>query len=242
MIKKFILLALLFCCLQNINSQWQQFIIDTTAGGIKDVFVLNTNTIWVISRDTPGKVYRTTNAGSSWLSSGIINETLFFITAADALTAWVSTGGGYIYKTTNGGLNWNLQSYSPRNFINKIHFFNANTGYFIADAVNDTVGFFYTRNGGATWKRSSNAPINNSSVLLLENCVNHLDTNLIWFCGNHGNNVYKFYKLTGGFEAPWQILDYGQSGIFRYAVFKDYQNGLAESLTNILVTTNGGLN
>lgn len=238
---KILFLVLHFIISVTLISQWQQVSVFNSTEKIQNLDVVDQSVIWVVSFEASSKIYRSTNSGLTWISSGTIPEYCYFISAVNSTTAWVSSAAGNMYKTTNGGVNWVQQSYSPKNYINRIHFFNANTGYFLADAVNDTVGFFYTRNGGNTWIRSSNTPINNTTTLIVENCANQLDTNFIWFCGHHGGTNYKFYKLNGGFESTWQLYDYGQSGSFRFAVFKDNLNGIAAAYGGqIVITSDGG--
>lgn len=238
---KILFIVLQFIISVTLISQWQQVNIFNSTEKIQNLDAVGQSVIWVVSFEAASNIYRTTNSGLNWIHSGSVPEYCYFISAVNSTTAWVSSGLGNIYKTSNGGINWVQQQYSPKNFINRIHFFNENTGYILADAVNDTVGFFYTRNGGNTWIRSSKAPVSNSGTLLVENCGNQLDTNFIWFCGHHGETNYKFYKLTGGFESLWQVHDYGQTGSFRFAVFKDNLNGIAAAYGGqIVITSDGG--
>lgn len=227
----------------HINTQWQVININSSLSTIQDLSVVNQSVIWVLEKLTPNRVYITTNGGLYWFEAGNLPEQSYFISAVNNSTAWVSTYTGKIFKTSNGGLNWIQQIYSHQRFINNLHFFNLNTGYFIADEVNDTIGFFYTRNGGSNWIRSQNAPRSSVTGTLIENCVFQYDTNFIGFCGYLGSNNYKFNKLTGGFEASWQTLNYGTSGAFRTAGFVNSQEGLAADINgNIIITTNGGIN
>ncbi|MBE2217488.1 MAG: T9SS type A sorting domain-containing protein [Ignavibacteria bacterium] len=236
-----LVLVLLFFTIMPTYSQWQYIDINSSIDRLQDINAADNLNIWAISRSVPTYVFRSTNGGFSWLAAGSLPEQSYFISSVNGNNAWVSSGSGNIYKTSNGGLNWVDQNYSPKSFINHLHFFNSNTGYFISDAVNDTVGFFYTRDGGTNWKRSTNSPLTNYAGFMIENTIGQLDTNLIWICSNTGSG-YKFFKLMGGFESTWQVFTYAQTGFFRYAVFKDTLNGFAADQNKIITTTNGGAN
>jgi len=103
--------------------------------------VVDGNVVWVLSSplSRPSLEFsRTTDGGATWIPGTVTGAsgTPTAIEALDALTAWV----GYkttvlgdrarIYKTTNGGTTWVLQStaFNQSGYINDIHFFDADNG------------------------------------------------------------------------------------------------------------------
>ena len=98
-----------------------------------------------------GMVFRTTNAGSNWISQSIINnEDLTSICFPSAETGYTSSSEGKILKTTNGGVNW-TQINSPVSIsILKIYFIDDKTG-FISTGPADNGKIFKTDNGGSNW-------------------------------------------------------------------------------------------
>ena len=90
-----------------------------------------------------GKIFKTTNSGTSWQLKnsgfGSVSDILF----TDQSTGYYS-GSGYIYRTTNEGLNWNIINGV---FGNSFSFVNSNTGY--ASYSNGT--FYKTTNAGVSW-------------------------------------------------------------------------------------------
>ena len=226
------------------QNPWKEINVDNSSSRFRDVCVVNEYIIWAVKAfDTTSNICRTTNGGLNWQIFSL-GEIIYFISAINENQVWVSTLNGDVYKSINGGINWIQQNYSPKAFINYLKFFNANTGFFIADPnpVYDTIGFFYTRNGGTNWIRPPHSPLIYYNVALTENCVNAIDTNFIWFCACTAPLTYRFYCLKGGFGAQWQSYSYGENGGFRYAVFKDTLNGLAASPEKIMITSNGGIN
>lgn len=244
--KKLFLLVLALLLINPIIvvSQWQTYNV-APSGRFFDVCVVTPDLIWA-SGDT-AKVYRTTNGGVSWQNLSSIPSTYpgLQITAVDQNRAWVNLGTK-IFHTSNGGVTWTEQFYSPVTFINKIQFFNQNTGYIVADQADSVVGFFVTRNGGANWVRSANSPVlgTTSTMWMNDNGVNSLDSNFIWFVAKGMPQVYsRFYKLTGGLNNAWQYYNIGSSpGQYSYSAFKNSDTGLVTSSGGISMTTNGGIN
>lgn len=242
--KLFLLVFALLLLNPIIVSQWETYNV-APSGRFFDVSVITPQIIWA-SGDS-AKVYRSTNGGLNWqnLSSIPLIYPGLQITAVNQNHAWLNLGTK-IYHTTNGGVLWSEQFYSPVTFINKIHFFNQNTGYLVADQTDSVVGFFVTRNGGANWVRSANSPVFvNSTNWISDNGANSLDTNFIWFVAEGVPGAYsRFYKLTGGLNNVWQSYIIGNSvQQCKYAAFKNSNTGIVTSLTQgILMTTNSGVN
>ncbi len=232
-----VFLALLLILTVKLFSQWQTYQTPSNSS-FWDVSVVNTNIIWACGFRT---VVKTTNGGLSWnlVNNGIDSLNTLHISAIDENNAWVS--GGFdqdrVFRTTNGGLSWTEQFYEQPYFINKIHFFNINTGIFLRDPLNppsnDTAGFFITRNGGLNWYRSANTP---PTTVLCDCCMGILDSNLVWFVDND-----KVYKLTGGLDNQWQIFIPG-GNFFSTACFLDPTTAYATDGFKLIKSTNGGVN
>ena len=241
-LKKLFLILILFT--SSILSQWQTFNI-TSNIRFYDVCVVSQNVIWA-SGDS-AKIYRTTNGGLNWQQAnfGLPILPVLQITAINEFYAWINLGTR-IFSTSNGGTSWTEQFYTPVTFINKIQFFNQNTGYIISDQLDSSVGFFVSRNGGANWIKSSNSPVlgNITSMWINDNGADALDTNFIWFVAKGSPSVYsRLYKLTGGLNNNWQVCNIGFSpSQCSYSDFINANTGLVSNNSGILITTNGGTN
>lgn len=219
----------------TVFSQWQTYQ-TPVSGQFYEVSVVTSDLLW--ASGSAGAIVKSTNRGLSWIvSSGDLPQiTCWHISAIDVNTAWVTTGGtvSRIFKTTNGGVNWNEQFYYQPDWINKIHFFNANTGIILRDPLvpNDTVGFFITRNGGANWNLSPYSPV---TTFLCDCCMGIMDSNLVWFV-----DTDKIYKLSGGLDNPWQAYS---TGIQPYtARFINASTAYASDGFNLSKSTDGGAN
>jgi len=236
--------ALLFYLLLSFSlfSQWQIFNVGSTIN-LKDVSVVNTNIIWVCGETS--SVYFTNDGGVNWvqINNNLQKLDLDKIIALDSNIAWV-TSDSAIFKTTNRGVSWVRQYHYPGLHINKIHFFNANTGYLFVDnsVSNDSVNFYITRNGGLDWVKSVNRPVLPYSFFIRDNGPSHIDSNFIYFFAEQNAlSNSKFYKLTGGLNNTWTsyLVSACQCDI---AAFKNPNNGIAVDGFKILSTSNGGAN
>ncbi len=111
-----------------------------------------------------GFLFRSNNGGNSWspaVTPGVESQALQSIAAVSLRQAWVATyelenRRPRIWRTLNGGLNW--QDVSPefqtRSYISYIHFWTHMSGIIIGDDPGD--GCFeihITEDGGNTWRR-----------------------------------------------------------------------------------------
>ncbi len=126
-------------------------VFDNSSSGI---FFLNTNTGWTSGRNRG--VDKTTDGGNSW-----INQYPFFYHNYDADIYFINEqkgfavngyfgSYGYLYYTTNGGLNWN-ENHDFQYLVNSIKFVNTNTGYMLALGYYNEIQLSKTTNGGANW-------------------------------------------------------------------------------------------
>jgi len=123
-----------------------------TSGTTEDlcaVSFIDVNTGYAVGGQTSiGKIFKTTNGGTTWspvsISSGVL-WTCYFL---NANTGWVAGSGKAIYKTTDGGSTWtsHLAVTLANVDVNSIQFLDANTGYI---AMGD--GIEKTTDGGLTY-------------------------------------------------------------------------------------------
>ncbi|MBZ0203364.1 MAG: T9SS type A sorting domain-containing protein, partial [Ignavibacteria bacterium] len=143
-----------------IYSQWSQQV----SGSIYDLYAIHfinnsTGFIGSNSWDIPnligGEIIRTTNGGSSWnrvlLDSNFRIKDFYFFNS----TTGLAVGGsysltGFIYRTTDAGLNWiNITSPDINSHIYNIQYVDPNTAFAGANH-----GVFKSTNAGLNWERS----------------------------------------------------------------------------------------
>ncbi len=113
-----------------------------------------------------GTVRRTTDGGNTWLNgnpnTGVINGDILFIEALDENNAWVTTSppssNTFIFRTTNGGINWVQVYTNSGGNINGIKMVSASNGFAFGNPVSGTWNILTTSNGGANWTTFPTAP------------------------------------------------------------------------------------
>ncbi len=100
------------------------------------------------------KLFKTVNAGENW--TYIIPDLLIYpfdmwVLSTDTILFVSSGGGGGVFRTTNGGFNWNYQAGFGANNPDHIYMYNSRIG-FIGKANNGIYASLYkTKNGGNSW-------------------------------------------------------------------------------------------
>jgi photosystem II stability/assembly factor-like uncharacterized protein len=210
--------------------------------GLFSVKALNQNIVWGAggsgSANAP-VVVRTANGGTTWINAtgNLSGQDLYCVAAVDSNRAWVGTGSGRIYATTNGGASWTQQVYpgtqSP--FINAIWMFSNGTGYAMGDpASGGRFVVLKTMDFGLTWAHTIE-PVGGSSEAGWNNSLWMTDENHMWF----GTNASRVWRTTDG-GTTWASGSSGATNSYAVA-FKDNNNGLVGHSTGALRTTaNGG--
>lgn len=109
-----------------------------------------------IATNMLSEALKTTDGGQTWSVQSLDDEyypylrSVYFV---DENTGYIAGGedefiyAGYIYKTTNGGDNWERQLLSMGSYFFDIYFTSANNGM----AVGESGEIFKTTNGGVNW-------------------------------------------------------------------------------------------
>jgi len=171
-------------------------------------------------------------ASAQWFTqqSGTTNP-LYDIEFINKNNGWCCGDGGYIIKTTNGGVNWIQQSNGvPGEPLFGIHPVDSNIVY--------AVGFYRTliktTNGGSSWFSQDSGTIGDGTYT----CVFFINENTGWI-GNFASPDYGVKKTTDG----GNTLNTYSTGTPEDLFFKDSLNGIGvEGAALVLKTTNGGIN
>lgn len=155
--KKLTLFPILLLLVLPILAQWE--IQDHFPEGtyLNDVYFVNDTIGWVVGFE--GTIFKTTNAGQSWMDQSVRSANLIFydVFFVDRDNGWIAgyfyvdLGGywGVIYHTSDGGENWNEQLHEGG--------YGAIFGIFFTDTLNGVAvdsgwpGILKTNNGGDEW-------------------------------------------------------------------------------------------
>jgi hypothetical protein len=186
--KKLILLSIItFWFLANSYSQeysWQKINTDTINGyfDFTDVFFTNENTGWITTFTAQGQnnIFKTTDGATSFSTQTTPLGETHAIHMLDVNNGYSGGQGGWVYKTNDGGLNWNMLA--TMGSLTDISFpFNTDT--------NNPVGYACGDNG-RVWEITSTLTDLNSSSSSTFRGISAPSIDNVWVCG--GNRIYYY--------------------------------------------------
>lgn len=224
---------------------------------IRFIKFLDNNNGWALS-DISGAL-RTTDGGNNWiqrpilgLPSGSININLSPLSMNECywlIDYYMSASYSRIYRTTNGGYNWNLilnyrDSINYGSIFQKVNFINSGTGFLNGD-------FRYimrTTNSGTSWDSANVGTMIDAPHSFYS--TKYINSNSLFLCGGYGgvNEYYPhspsnvIYKSTN-YGANWILSSRNTAARFYDIKFTDSYTGFVLTDTGkILKTSNSGLN
>ncbi len=231
--------ALLISLAMCTYSQW----IEQTSGintPLTNVSAIDNNNAWICGYS--GKVLRTTNGGTNWIT--VNNPSAyhnFFIFGIDANTALVSyynnnIPANFLMRTTNGGTNWTqvfTQIAQNNGGIEGIWMSSATNGFLLCDPVGGRWSLWKTTNGGVNW---------DSTGMFLAAQGNLYCSSGLFASGSNyyfGTNTgIIYYSSNSGLNWVTQIIP-GNNNVYSIW-FNNSATGLCGSDTAVCKTTNNG--
>jgi photosystem II stability/assembly factor-like uncharacterized protein len=144
-----IILIILLINILNLHGQWE-ILNEGIKGWLSSVDFINENTGWIVG--TEGMFLKTGDGGLTWIPIPIkeelsINNIDFLNTMNGWATGEVSdTEGTAIFKTEDGGYNWNVKRQQNNEWFNKLQALNDSVVI-----VSSDIKTIKTTNGGADW-------------------------------------------------------------------------------------------
>lgn len=183
-----------------------------------------------------GTFMKTTDAGVSWTiytNAGGTQawgqgRTLYSGWFFDANTGIVCGSGGWIARTTNGGVNWDSIGSSSTSTMYGIHFINNNTGFIGCYSTTNQV--YKTTNGGVSWTGLPTA-----GSYYGYNMFAFSENNLYCPASSGGNLLI---STNGG--ANWTVSATGASTLYDANFISTSTGFVCGSSGNVRLTTNGG--
>jgi photosystem II stability/assembly factor-like uncharacterized protein len=173
-------------------------------------------------------------------NTGVINGDVLFIEALDENNAWVTTtppsSNTFIYRTTNGGINWVQVYTNSGGNINGIKMVSASNGFAFGSPLSGTWNILVTSNGGASWTAFPTAP---SAQIIEQGFRNSFYVNMpdIWF-GSFPGTVY---RSTNSGVSWTSHLTTGINNYIFAVHFNSDTLGLASGIS-MVKSTNSGVN
>jgi hypothetical protein len=241
----------------SIHSHAQWTLVGVITGSPRCISVAGPNMFWAAGGlNGQPKVYRYSNGSGHDASGNLTGNELYSIWGTDSNTCYAGDGGAIggaggnakVWRTTNGGVNWNVlfTTGGSAGFINGICFSRTNplVGFIESDPPSGAGGAYWiqkTTDGGTTWTFHNATGI--SSQLSTELSLVCIDANFYGF-GTSGNtgSPYIVFTSDGGTSWPHTLLPIANPFVSGFAMASDKINGIAvnNTLPQIARTTNGG--
>lgn len=185
-----------------------------TTARLQAVSVVNERIVW--ASGTGGTFALTTNGGTTWLTAQVAGaDSLEFrdIHAVDAKTAYLLSAGpgtkSRIYKTIDGGVNWQIQfvNREPQAFYDCFAFWDRQSGLAFSDNVGGRFPLLRTSDGGFRWEELSTAPPatrGEGAFAASGTCVTTVGSRSAWIATGAGEEARILYTLDRG--ATWRSV------------------------------------
>jgi photosystem II stability/assembly factor-like uncharacterized protein len=211
----------------------------------KDIFFVDHVKGWVVGQR--GEIAKTNTAGEQWFTQGHrIPGSFTRVQFLDSMNGWI-TGrmyeawgdtftGDIVYKTTNGGWNWEMKLSDTSFYYTQMQFLNPDTGWVTGESINGNSGIIMkTCDGGTTWVDQSPDSLRKIYGL------SFINPEKGWVAGK-GNayNCGEIYRTTDG-GLNWELQLSDSLYHFTAICFVNDQSGWAiRYLDDISRTTDGG--
>ena len=162
----------------NGGLNWQEITVPVgnEAANFNRLSVINDSIVYTQGVQN-NKIYKSYNFGNTWDSVARVfgADDSYTLCFPNEMTGWCAGTYGLMFKTTNGGYNWQPEIVPQTNqaYIRALYFINRNTGW----AVGGATKIFYTSNGGATFITSESEII--SGFKLNQNYPNPFNASTI---------------------------------------------------------------
>ena len=214
-----------------------------------DMSVLNSDTIWTVEDESlTGVVFYTSNGGASWqqqFSGGNQNPNKIYMYNARIGFMSNNSASPNIYRTTNGGQNWNInlpnENFTDMHFIDSLTGWKCWTGANIGDSC-----IKKTTNGGLSWVKQI-LPSGGIITAPVIGRFSFLNKDTIWGVGSaafYGGGQFRgiiFRTTNSGANWLFQVPDTTiHIATYSFIQFADDKKGWAYSGRTGIHTTNGG--
>ena len=230
---------------------------DTTTGYMNDIHFFDESMGYALIDTSPStnpKFYKTFNGGNSWQSLGKIDDSIYLdnMHFFNENTGFVCGATfnynllfqkGRIYKTTNGGLNWQKTEKTNMQSLTDIAFYNSSTGLAIGSSFPGNFKCFRTTNSGTSW---DSVAFFSEVVFYNVKVVN--GSGIAFMVGNYFDINSGIGKIatakTTDYGTTWTLKSINQTdlttGLALIDANKFYMSGGVNDAAKILKSTNGG--
>ena len=230
---------------------------DTNTGYMNDIHFFDEQTGYALIDTSPStnpKFYKTINGGNNWLSLGKVDDSIYLdnMHFFNINTGYVCGATynfnllyqkGRIYKTTNGGLNWQKTEKTNVQSLTDIAFYNSTTGLAIGSSFPGNFKCFRTTNSGTSWDS-----VAYFSGIGFRNIKTVAGTGIAFMVGNYLDTNSGIGKIatakTTNYGTSWTLKSINNIDLITGLALIDannfYMSGGLNDAARIFKSTNGG--
>jgi len=215
----------------TVNAQWVQKHSDVYQY-YNTMFFIDSLNGYLGGSPYPGSpfILKTSDGGETWTEVNI-NSMPTSINITNNSTGFCAAFDG-IYKTTNGGVSWNL-NYQDNIHFNCVQFVDDNKGFAVGNEFPQNLYLLKTEDAGLNW---------NKSLVAIETGdpkINMIDALTGFIISESSSKIYKTTDAGSNWNVVYDDSSSGHS--FWDISFSDELNGFAGGIgTDFLSTSNGG--
>jgi photosystem II stability/assembly factor-like uncharacterized protein len=206
--------------------------VESSGGGVEDYYtvcMVDTNTSYIGT--STGNILKSTNGGAVYTEVYVASPVTAIgkIQFLGSSLGYASGGNGKVFKTTNGGLNWSVQT-TGAGTATQVYFTDALTGYICGGS--GYVGV--TTNGGAAWYKQQSGVAGNLYFM------DFISNTTGWIAGTSNS----FIKTTnGGFlSAPSPVSPANNSTGQSLTPVLDWDSTIQANIYHIQVSADSTFN
>jgi photosystem II stability/assembly factor-like uncharacterized protein len=220
------------------------------------VKAVDLSTAWALGLH--GKVFRTTDGGTTWNSvGGGLHIGAGITDCIDAISASTAFVGGlnydptigppptndstFVWRTTDGGSSWQKVFKQLHGFLDAIKMTSSMEGISLGDPVGGKFTIIRTTNSGTTWSRISTEPSQMNNELGYFRSLCTYGTKYIWFGTDIGNNSSGAVYRSTDAGLSWNRVSTPFSNQVYSVCFIDSLNGICGDSV-LSRSTDGGMN
>jgi len=150
------------------GASWNYAYKPGSSGTAQQIAIDAANNMYVAgSLSATASVFKSTDGGYTWSSSGIVSGTVYTVAVDRATPSTVYAGGTFgVYKSTNSAVNWSSTSGLPSATVNAL-LVDSSSSRSVFAGLNANGGsascLWKSTNGGSTWSNVSTSPLASTS-------------------------------------------------------------------------------
>ena len=226
--------------------QWNK-ITSGTQMDLSGLDIVDDVSAWVCS--PAGNIYRTLDAGKTWLGAGSVPDSAFAILGLSNSFPFAIAGTeskpSALYTTSDAGSSWSKLTDPALTVRIAVAGKTSSLGlWFLGAGINDTIILLTSNNLGSSWVRSSTGVVLEPGVRISRGSGFRIG-NVVWFgTRGTGNSADRIYRSSTGPIGPWRYSSTGRANVGAIAFASASGTGIASHigcLDTIRRSTDGGL-